>query len=237
MTKMVNETRNRILVIDDDVKLLSFVAKQLREQDYRVETSIDGKDGLDKAASFSPELIILDLTMPGMDGIETLSRLRQWHTGAILILSATHEENKKVEALDLGADDYLTKPFGMQELLARVRSGLRRITQTGAQDTGSAVIEMDDLKIDMAHRIVTRDGSEVNLTRTEYELLRILASNPGKVMTHRELLHEVWGPEFGGETEYLRTYVKQLRRKLEKNPSRPERLKTQPGIGYRFVAE
>lgn len=234
---MVNETRNRILVIDDDVKLLSFVAKQLREQDYRVETSIDGKDGLDKAASFSPELIILDLTMPGMDGIETLSRLRQWHTGAILILSATHEENKKVEALDLGADDYLTKPFGMQELLARVRSGLRRITQTGAQDTGSAVIEMDDLKIDMAHRIVTRDGSEVNLTRTEYELLRILASNPGKVMTHRELLHEVWGPEFGGETEYLRTYVKQLRRKLEKNPSRPERLKTQPGIGYRFVAE
>ena len=175
--------------------------------------------------------------MPVMDGIEALVRLREWYEGPIIILSATDEERKKVEALDKGADDYLTKPFGIPELLARVRSAMRRANAAHQSPSADeSVVEAGDVRIDLARRTVKKDGDEVSLTRTEYELLRFLAMNAGKVLTHRELLREVWGPEYGEETEYLRTFVKQLRRKLEQDPSRPTLLVTQPGLGYRLTA-
>ncbi|MDA0771046.1 MAG: hypothetical protein BZY79_00175 [SAR202 cluster bacterium Casp-Chloro-G4] len=225
----------KILIVDDDTKLLAFVARQLRTESYTVETAMDGQECLDKAAEWSPNLILLDLSMPVMDGIQALARLREWFDGSIINLSATDEETKKVQALDLGADDYLTKPFGIQELLARVRSALRRFAQaSGSIGRDEAVVQAGNVNIDLAHRTVFKDGSEISLTRTEYELLRFLTINAGKVLTHRELLREVWGPEYGEETEYLRTFIKQLRRKLEANPSRPELILTQPGMGYRL---
>lgn len=235
MTK--EDSQKKILIIDDDPKISAFVARQLRAHDYRAEMAMDGQEGLDKSAAILPDLILLDLTMPVMDGIAALTRLREWYEGPIIILSATDEETKKVEALDLGADDYLTKPFGMEELTARVRSALRRADQAGRSRSseGAIVTIGKNIEIDLSHRTVSRRGEEVSLTRTEYELLRYLAANVGKVLTHRELLHEVWGPEYGEETEYLRTFIKQLRRKLEQNPSRPVHLLTQPGLGYRLV--
>ena len=226
----------RILIVDDDPKLSGFVARQLRGEGYSVDTAMDGQEGVDSAAARHPDLILLDLSMPVMDGIEALTQLREWYEGSIIILSATDEEKKKVQALDLGADDYLTKPFGIQELFARVRSAIRRADKIlASRDSDGAVVMAGDTRIDLSRRMVTRNGEEVSLTRTEYELLRALATHVGKVMTHRELLREVWGPEYGEETEYLRTFIKQLRRKLEPNPSRPVHLLTQPGLGYRLV--
>lgn len=227
---------NKILIVDDDPKLLSFIAAQLRAQGYQAETALDGQECIDKSATALPDLIVLDISMPRMSGIEALRRLREWYEGPIIMLSAIDEERQKVEALDLGADDYLTKPFGAQELLARVRSALRRAERTSSHHSleGSKTT-LGNVEIDLAKRLVTRDGDEVPLTRTEYELLSYLAKNQGKVLTHRELLQEVWGPEYGEETEYLRTFIKQLRRKLEPQPSRPVHLLTQPGVGYRLV--
>ena len=225
-----------IVIVDDDPKISAFIARQLRAHDYMAELAMDGQEALDKSAAISPDLILLDLTMPVMDGIAALTRLREWYEGPIIILSATDEEKKKVEALDLGADDYLTKPFGIEELTARVRSALRRADHVGrSRNSEAAKVTIGDIEIDLSHRTVTRAKEEISLTRTEYELLRCLAANVGKVLTHRELLHEVWGPEYGEETEYLRTFIKQLRRKLEPNPSRPVHLLTQPGLGYRLV--
>ncbi len=231
-----SDYQHKILIVDDDPKVVAFVAAQLRTQGYALETALSGEEGLDKAAMALPSLVLLDISMPGMDGLEVLTRLRQWYDGPVVILSASHEEERKVQALDLGADDYLTKPFGMQELLARVRAALRRSEAVAsARSHESAVVTVGDISIDMARRVVTRKGQEIPLTRTEYELLRYMASNLGKVLTHRELLREVWGPEYGEETEYLRTFIKQLRRKLEPEPSRPVHLVTQPGVGYRLV--
>jgi two-component system KDP operon response regulator KdpE len=234
---MTNATvQRKILLVDDDTKLTAFVARHLRGEGYHLDTAMDGQEALDKATTRPPDLVLLDLSMPVMDGIEALTRLRQWYEQPIIILSATDEEQQKVRALDLGADDYLTKPFGLAELTARVRSALRRADQIGQSHGGEGVVQVgDDVVIDLSKRTVTRRGTDVSLTRTEYELLRHLASNPGKVLTHRELLREVWGPEYGEETEYLRTFIKQLRRKLEANPSRPAHMLTQPGIGYRLV--
>lgn len=226
----------KILIVDDDPNLSAFVGRQLRAEGYSTETAVDGQDALDKAAKKPPGLVLLDLSMPVMDGIETLTALRTWYEGPIVILSATDEERKKVEALDLGADDYLTKPFGVPELLARVRSAFRRADRTSrASSVEGAVVVAGEIRIDLSRRTVCRGGKEVSLTRTEYELLRCLSVNAGKVLSHRELLREVWGPEYGEETEYLRTFIKQLRRKLEPNPSRPVHLVTQPGLGYRLV--
>jgi two-component system KDP operon response regulator KdpE len=233
---MTRAARKKILIVDDDPKLLAFVARQLRTQGYEAETAMEGQDALDRAAVLLPDLVLLDLSMPGMSGHEVLAQLREWYQGPVIILSGIHEEEQKVKALDLGADDYLTKPFGIQELMARVRSALRRAAQfavSGSAD--NAMVQVGEVSIDLAHRVVTRNGEEIPLTRTEYELLRLLASNPGKVMSHRELLRGVWGPEYGEETEYLRTFVKQLRRKLEPDPARPVHLVTQPGLGYRLV--
>jgi two-component system KDP operon response regulator KdpE len=234
---MSNDLAERpILIIDDDPKLLAFVGRRLRQEQFMVETALNGRDGLDSASARPPSLVLLDLSMPVMNGIETLTSLRQWYDGPIIILSATEEEHQKVEALDLGADDYLTKPFGLEELVARVRSALRRVQRVAqSQVDNDPIINAGQLSIDLGHRTVTKNGDEISLTRTEYELLRCLASNTDKVMTHRELLREVWGPEYGEETEYLRTFIKQLRRKLEPDPSRPVHLLTQPGRGYRFA--
>ena len=230
--------QRKILVVDDDPKLSAFVARQLRAENYKVDTAIDGQEGVDKASTMPPDIVLLDLSMPVMDGIEALRRLREWYEGPIVILSAIDEERKKVEALDLGADDYLTEPFGMPELLARVRSALRRADGVArSRRADEAVVVAGDINIDLANRTVNKNGEEVSLTRTEYELLRYLATNAGKVLSHRELLREVWGPEYGEETEYLRTFIKQLRRKLEPNPSRPVHIVTQPGLGYRLILE
>lgn len=230
------QAQRKILLVDDDPKLSAFVARQLRSEGYRLETAGDGQEALDKATTRPPDLILLDLSMPVMDGMEALARLRQWYEQPIIIISATDEERQKVQALDLGADDYLTKPFGLAELTARVRSALRRADQTGITQGSEGVVKVgEDIVVDLSRRTVTRQGGDVSLTRTEYELLRYLASNPGKILTHRELLREVWGPEYGDETEYLRTFIKQLRRKLEPNPSRPIHIVTQPGIGYRLI--
>ena len=229
--------KETILIVDDDPKMVAFIARQLRADGYEVESAMDGSEGVDKAAEVQPNLILMDISMPVMDGIEALVRLREWYEGPIIILSATDEERKKVEALDKGADDYLTKPFGIPELLARVRSAMRRANMAhNSSSSDESVVEAGDVKIDLAHRTVQKNGTEVSLTRTEYELLRYLAMNAGKVLTHRELLREVWGPEYGEETEYLRTFVKQLRRKPEQDPARPTLLVTQPGLGYRLTA-
>jgi two-component system KDP operon response regulator KdpE len=225
-----------ILVVDDDPKILAFVTSHLKAQGYEVTTARDGQEAIEQAALSQPDLIMLDLSMPVMDGIAALERLREWFSGPIIILSATHEEREKVHALDLGADDYLTKPFSIEELLARVRAALRRAERWAAHAAEEPIIDAGRLRIDLAQRTVTADGQEVALTPTEYELLRHLASNAGKVLSHRELLQRVWGPEYGDETEYLRTFIKQLRRKLEPDPSRPQYIRTQPGIGYRFVS-
>ena len=230
------QAQRKILLVDDDPKLSAFVARQLRSEGYQLETARDGQEALDKATTRPPDLILLDLSMPVMDGTEALTRLRQWYEQPIIIISATDEEKQKDQALELGADDYLTKPFGLAELTARVRSALRRADQTGITQGSEGVVKVgEDIVVDLSRRTVTRQGGDVSLTRTEYELLRYLASNPGKILTHRELLREVWGPEYGDETEYLRTFIKQLRRKLEPNPSRPIHIVTQPGIGYRLI--
>ncbi|MFP6595458.1 MAG: winged helix-turn-helix domain-containing protein [Dehalococcoidia bacterium] len=183
-----------------------------------------------------PNLIVLDISMPVMDGFEALERLREFYNDPVIILSATDQEREKVRALDLGADDYLTKPFGGAELSARIRAALRRADRlSGSGSSQEPVVTTGFVEIDLSARIVKRRGEEVRLTRTEYDLLRTLAINTGKVLTHRELLQAVWGPEYGEETEYLRTCVKQLRRKLEEDPSRPRYIITEPGIGYRLV--
>lgn len=229
-------TDSKVLLVDDDGQILSFVSRQLRAQGYRVELARNGQEGLDHALEFLPDLVILDLFMPVMDGVETLRQLREWSRVPVIVLSARDEEQRKVEALDLGADDYLTKPFSVAELLARVRAALRRNQQIEQPLPQDAELRLSgDVEIDLRRHQVKRAGKEIALTRTEYQLLHCLASNAGKVVSHRQLLQEVWGPEYGDETEYLRTFIKQLRRKLEVDPSRPRLVVTQPGLGYRLA--
>jgi two-component system KDP operon response regulator KdpE len=226
----------RVLLVDDDSQILAFVSRQLRNAAYTVDLARNGQEALDRAAENLPDLVVLDLTMPVMDGVQTILRLREWTAVPIIVLSARSEEELKVRALDAGADDYLTKPFSLQELLARVRSSLRRSQRAVAGVVlGLPHIAVHGVEIDLSRREVRREGVEVPLTRTEYELLHFLAANDGKVVSHRQLLQEVWGPEYGEEREYLRTFIKQLRRKLEADPGRPQILLTQPGVGYRLA--
>lgn len=249
----------RVLVVDDDPKIAQFVSSNLQARGYDIVKAGDGEEALDKAQEAKPDLMLLDLSLPKIEGLEVLRRLHPQRSFPIIILSALDDEASKIEALDLGADDYLTKPFGIGELLARLRAAFRRIDNgikpgfihlpgTGTAPATEAVNEplgegLDSsgryfragpIEVDLEGRVVKVNGKEVALTPTEYSLLQQLVTNAGKILTHRELLQKVWGPEYGGETEYLRTYIKQLRRKLEPDPTHPIYLLTVPSTGYRF---
>jgi two-component system KDP operon response regulator KdpE len=224
----------RVLVVDDEPETVKYVSTNLRIRGYEVLTAADGQTALREFERSPIDLIILDIMMPGPDGFEVCRAIRRQSDVPIIMLSARGQEKDIVHALDLGADDYLTKPFGVEEMLARVRAALRRTTQTGSAPRAPLVT--DDLEIDFNSRRVTAQGHEVSLTPTEYDLLAHLAINAGRVLTHRSLLQGVWGPEYGDETEYLWAYIRRLRRKLEPDPSNPRYILTQPGVGYSFVA-
>jgi len=220
----------RVLVVDDEPQIRRALATNLRARDYVVDLAATGEDALRLAAERHPDVVILDIGLPGIDGIEVVRGLRGWTKVPIVMLSVREDEADKVDALDAGADDYLTKPFGMNELLARMRAALRR----AAPVEELPVIESADFSIDLAAKRVSRDGSEVRLTPTEWGLVEQLVRNRGKLVTQRQLLQEVWGPEYSTEANYLRVYLAGLRRKLEPNPSQPRYFITEPGMGYRF---
>jgi two-component system KDP operon response regulator KdpE len=228
---METKTGARILIIDDEKQIRRLLKVALTGHGYELEEAVSGQDGLNKAAVFRPDLVILDLGLPDLDGLEVLRRLREWSKTPVIILSVREQENDKINALDNGADDYVTKPFGMGELLARIRAALRHAAGLGNEP----VLNFDDLKIDVAQRRVSVDGNEIKLTPTEYELLRNLAVYSGKVLTHRQMLRAVWGPSYENDTQYLRVYIAQLRRKIENDPSRPRHIITEPGVGYRLL--
>ncbi len=224
-----------VLVIDDEPQILRALRTILTEKGFKVSTASRGEEGLTLAAAGEPDLIILDLGLPDMDGIEVCSRLREWTRCPIIVLSVRDSERDKVAALDKGADDYLTKPFGIQELLARVRVALRH--GTGASSEQPSTVVAGPLEIDLAWHSVTRNGEPVKLTATEFNLLAYLVANRGRVLTHHSILTHVWGPEDADHTEYLRVYMRQLRKKLELDPDNPQHILTEPGIGYRFLTE
>jgi two-component system, OmpR family, KDP operon response regulator KdpE len=223
-----------ILVIDDEQQILRAMRTILVQHEYRVITASSGAEGLALAAASMPDVIILDLGLPDMDGIEVCTQLRSWTLVPIIILSARDSDGDKVSALDRGADDYLTKPFSVDELLARVRVALRH--HSLVQGAKASVIQASDVTIDLANHLVMRNGEEVRLSATEYKLLAYLASNTGRVLTYRAILSNVWGYAESNQMEYLRVYVLQLRRKLEENSRKPKLIITETGIGYRFVA-
>jgi two-component system, OmpR family, KDP operon response regulator KdpE len=220
----------RVLVVDDEPQILRALQTNLRGAGYEVETAATAKAALAAAAMRPPEAVILDLVLPDGSGTEVCRELRTWTTVPILVLSVVGEESEKVAALDAGADDYVTKPFGIEELLARLRALLRR-----AAPAGEPVFAIGDLVVDLEKRTVTLAGRLVSLTPHEFELLRLLAQNQGKLLTHPTILREVWGPLYGEESHYLHVYVSQLRRKIEPDPARPRYLLTEPGAGYRLV--
>lgn len=224
-----------ILVIDDEPQILRALKTILTEKQFRVTTASRGEQGLALAAANPPDIIILDLGLPDMDGIDVCARLREWTQTPIIVLSVRDTERDKVVALDKGADDYLTKPFSIQELLARIRVALRHSAQ--AQGSKATVVSAGPLTIDLAQHLAMRDGVEVKLTATEFKLLAHLAANSGRVLTHRSILSHVWGPEYADHTEYLRVYMRQLRKKLEADPEQPRYFITEPGVGYRFLAD
>jgi two-component system, OmpR family, KDP operon response regulator KdpE len=224
-----------ILVVDDDPRMLRLLRLNLERAGYRVATEGDGVAALDRVALERPDLILLDVMMPAMDGFTFLARLREFSAVPVILLTAKGEERDKVQGLDLGADDYLTKPFGPAELLARVRAVLRRKAQT-AEATPS-ILSIGDLTIDLARRRVVRQGDQIHLTPTEYKLLRGLATNRGKVLLHGELLARVWGPEYRDEVDYLWTYVRYLRQKIEPDPAHPRYLLSEPGVGYVLASD
>jgi two-component system, OmpR family, KDP operon response regulator KdpE len=223
----------RVLVVDDDRQLLRALQITLTARGYAVVPAATGADALAAASAKPPDVVILDLGLPDLDGVAVVEGLRGWSTAPIIVLSARHEERAKVRALDAGADDYVTKPFGMAELLARVRAAARR----GSAPTSGAVVTTDAFTIDLAARRVTTERGEVRLTPTEWHLLEILVRDPDRLITQQQLLQQVWGPAYLTETNYLRVHLANLRRKLEPDPSRPRYLITEPGIGYRFQSE
>ena len=220
----------RILVVDDEPQILRALQTNLRGAGYEVDTAATAEAALSAAAMKPPDAVILDLVLPDGRGTDVARELRRWSSAPILILSVVGEEQEKVAALDAGADDYVQKPFGIDELLARLRALLRR-----AAPAGDPVLELGELVIDLDKRAVTVGGRPVSLTPHEFELLRVLAQNEGKLMTHPVILREVWGPAYGDESHYLHVYVSQLRRKLEPDPARPRYILTEPGVGYRLV--
>ncbi|MCC7358266.1 MAG: response regulator transcription factor [Anaerolineales bacterium] len=224
-----------MLVIDDEPQILRALRTILLEKKFRVTTASRGEEGLTLAAANPPDLIVLDLGLPGLSGLEVCSRLRAWTQAPIIVLSVRDGERDKVAALDQGADDYLTKPFGIEELLARVRVALRHAAQ--AHGSKASVVRAGPLLVDLAGHRVERDGAEVKLTATEFKLLAYLAANAGRVLTHQSILSHVWGEAEVDQVEYLRVYMRQLRKKLEVDPAQPVYLLTEPGVGYRFVSD
>jgi two-component system KDP operon response regulator KdpE len=223
-----------VLIIDDEPPIRHFLRASLNAEGYRVVEAHTGEEGLRLAARQPPDLVILDLGLPSMDGQEVLRGLREWLTAPILVLSARDREGQKIEALDAGADDYITKPFGVGELLARMRTAIRHSGRPGPE---SSVLAVCGLKVDLAARLVHRDGERVPLTPLEYKLLVTLMKHSGKVLTHRFLLREVWGPHASQETHYLRVFMTGLRRKLGDAPARSRYIQTEQGVGYRFASE
>jgi two-component system, OmpR family, KDP operon response regulator KdpE len=226
----MSESEPRVLVVDDEPAIRRFLRTVLSAHGYSVFEARNGQEALSQVVAQRPDVLVLDLGLPDMDGVQVTQLLREWTSLPILILSVRDREESKIAALDAGADDYLTKPFGSGELLARLRAALRR----SAQSSAGPVFITDDLKVDLARRIVTLADSEVQLTPTEYELLRVLVSNAGKVLTHHHLLREVWGVGYEQEMHMLRVNISNLRRKLEPDPARPHYIVTEPGVGYRF---
>jgi two-component system, OmpR family, KDP operon response regulator KdpE len=223
-----------IIVIEDEAQIRRFLRTTLHSEGYKVFEAETGKQGLAEAATRKPDLMIVDLGLPDMDGVEAVRVLRDWSSVPIIILSARAQESDKISALDAGADDYLVKPFGVGELLARIRVALRHVSST-ANEKEKGVFSVDELKVDMIHRKVTAGGTEVHLTPIEYRLLTVLVKHAGKVLTHRMLLKEVWGPSYVERAHYLRIYMGTLRHKLEQNPARPRFLLTEVGVGYRLA--
>jgi len=220
----------RVLVIDDEAPILRALRINLTARKFEVSTAADGASGLAAMARDRPDVLILDLGLPDMDGTEVIKGVRGWTSTPIIVLSAWGQESQKVAALDAGADDYVTKPFGMDELLARLRAAVRRASPAPE----APVVTTDDFTVDLADKRVTRGGQDVRLTPTEWQLLEVLVRHTGRLVTQRQLLAEVWGPGYQNEAHYLRVYVANLRRKLEPDPSVPRYLLTEPGIGYRF---
>ncbi|MGN6679093.1 MAG: response regulator [Streptosporangiaceae bacterium] len=221
----------KVLVIDDEAPILRALRINLAAHHYEVTTAADGKSGLAATASDHPDVLILDLGLPDMEGTEVINGIRGWSSVPIIVLSAWGQESAKIAALDAGADDYVTKPFGMGELLARLRVAVRRASPAPDEP----VVATGDITVDLAAKRVRRDGEDVRLTPTEWQLLEVLVRNRERLVTQRQLLQEVWGPEYGTEGNYLRVYMAHLRRKLEADPSRPRYLRTEPGMGYRFT--
>ncbi|MBI3480499.1 MAG: two-component system response regulator KdpE [Nitrosomonadales bacterium] len=223
-----------LIIIEDEAQIRRFLRTTLASEGYQVVEAETGKQGLTEAATRKPDLIILDLGLPDMDGVDVVKGIRAWSHVPIVILSARSQERDKISALDAGADDYLVKPFGVGELLARIRVALRHVSSTVSGEE-EGVFAVDELKVDMIHRKVTVSGTEVHLTPIEYRLLTVLVKHAGKVLTHRLLLKEVWGPNYVERAHYLRIYMGILRHKLEKDPARPRFLLTEVGVGYRLA--
>jgi two-component system KDP operon response regulator KdpE len=221
----------RVLVVDDEVQIRRFLRIALEANGYRVYEAAAGRDAIQEAARLRPDLVILDMGLPDIEGLEVLERLREWSPTPVIILSVRDADRDKVAALDAGADDYLTKPFSLEELMARMRAAQRHALP-GPQPL---VFSGAGVKVDLAHRQVTKNDETVRLTPTEYALLRLLVQHAGKVLTHKQILKEVWGPDYVDETHYLRVYFAQLRQKLEDDPALPRLILTEPGVGYRLA--
>ena len=222
-----------ILVIEDDPQIRRFLRATLAAEEYQFHEAVTAADGIAQAAARQPGLVLLDLGLPDRDGLDIIREIRSWSQMPIVVLSARGQEKDKIAALDLGADDYVAKPFAVGELLARIRAALRRAAPV-AQDGADPVIRFGNVAADFEKRLITVAGQEVHLTPNEYKLLQVLIKHAGRVVTHRQLLNEVWGPQHTEQSQYLRVYVAQLRRKLEQDPARPRYLQTEPGVGYRL---
>jgi len=225
-----------VLMIEDDPQIRRFLRATLAAEDYQFHEALTAEEGIAQAAARQPDLVLLDLGLPDRDGLEVIRGIRQWSQMPIVVLSARGQEKDKIAALDLGADDYVAKPFAVGELLARIRAALRRAAPVAA-DGADTVIRFGDVHADFEKRIITVGREEVHLTPNEYRLLQVLIKHAGRVVTHRQLLNEVWGPQHTEQSQYLRVYVAQLRRKLERDPARPRHLQTEPGVGYRLTLD
>ncbi len=226
----MSDTGQRVLVVDDETSIRRYLRTALSAQGFAIHEASNGQEAINAVVSTHPNLIILDLGLPDIDGVEVTRRLREWSQTPIIILSVREAENDKIAALDAGADDYLTKPFGTGELMARMRVALRRLSSTSDEP----ILQVDNLKMDLSRRLVTMDDQPVSLTPNEYEILRLLLQHAGKVLTHHQLLRQVWGTAYESEMHMLRVNISNIRRKIEPDPARPHYLITEPGVGYRI---